>query len=548
MPLYDVTIIDAVEGKMRVRVEMPDEDAAQELAGKDYGRGPNRRLAWYKVAEDSDYDVPLEPFADDAAHPSRHYDIAVAVLVDWRNDHYKKSAPSKLFDREAVQAAVVHFLQMRNTLRDAIPNAREEPSEEQTFRNFYKCERCGHEWEGGGRRTAEGYDGMKIDLSGGRAIVTGLTAGIGRATAEGLARAGAAVVVNGRGSERVAAAVRAIQEAVPGSDITGVAADLATAEGAQALIAAAPDADILVNNVGTAHLRDYRGIDDIAAIPDEDWLSLFQLNVMSGVRASRHYLPGMVRRRWGRVVFVSSESAVNIPKEMLDYGMTKAGQLAVSRGLAEAVAGTGVTVNAVLPGPTRSEILGDFMASQAKAQGITQEEAEQAFLKSARPTSLLGRFATTDEVANMIVYTCSEQASATAAPRCTSTAASSASSPDCQALPQRIHHDRNAYHRRTRPIVSVGALWVGCAPMPARRDSPYPAGCAPRRSAPGSVAGGAADRHHRQRGRLRRPCAQAHAAQLRGAAEGVRAVAGRGGDGNAQRHAARRLSHHRRAR
>ncbi len=254
---------------------------------------------------------------------------------------------------------------------------------------------------------------MNIDLTGRKAVVTGSTAGIGRATAEGLARAGAAIVVNGRGEERVDEAMRQIRQAVPESDVSGVAADLSTVEGVEALIAQVPDADILVNNVGTAYIRDYSGVEDIAKIPDEDWLGLFQLNVMSGVRTTRHYLPRMVQRGWGRVVFVSSESAVNIPKEMLDYGMTKTAQLAVSRGMAEAVAGTGVTVNAVLPGPTRSEILGNFMAKQAKVQGITQDEAEQAFLKSARPTSLLGRFATTDEVANMIVYACSEQASAT---------------------------------------------------------------------------------------------------------------------------------------
>jgi len=254
---------------------------------------------------------------------------------------------------------------------------------------------------------------MIISLKGRKAIVTGSTAGIGRATAEGLARAGAAVVVNGRGAARVDEAVRQIRQAFPGSEITGVAADLSTAEGAQALIAQAPDADILVNNVGTAHLRDYKSVQDIADIPDEDWLGLFQLNVMSGVRASRYYLPRMVAKGWGRVVFVSSESAVNIPKEMLDYGMTKTAQLAVSRGLAEAVAGTGVTVNAVLPGPTRSEILGNYVAEQAKANGVTQEQVEQGFLKAMRPTSLIQRFATTDEVANMIVYVCSEQASAT---------------------------------------------------------------------------------------------------------------------------------------
>jgi NAD(P)-dependent dehydrogenase (short-subunit alcohol dehydrogenase family) len=254
---------------------------------------------------------------------------------------------------------------------------------------------------------------MQIDLTGRIAIVTGSTAGIGLATAKGLARAGATVVVNGRSQGRVDEAIRRIREAVPGVELTGVATDMATAEGVAALLAAVPNADILVNNVGTAHIRDYHGVDDIAAIPDEDWLGLFQLNVMSGVRASRHYLPRMVAKGWGRVVFVSSESAVNIPKEMLDYGMTKIAQLAVSRGLAEAVAGTGVTVNAVLPGPTRSEIMGNFTAAQAQANGVSQEEVEQGFLASARPTSLLGRFATTDEVANMIVYVCSEQSSAT---------------------------------------------------------------------------------------------------------------------------------------
>jgi NAD(P)-dependent dehydrogenase (short-subunit alcohol dehydrogenase family) len=254
---------------------------------------------------------------------------------------------------------------------------------------------------------------MKIDLSGRTAIVTGSTAGIGRGSAEGLARAGASVVINGRTQARVDEALQQMRAAFPQATISGIAADLATAEGANALVAQAPDADILVNNVGTAFLRDYHGIDDIAAIPDEDWLALFQLNVMSGVRLSSHYLPRMVGKAWGRVVFVSSESGVNIPKEMLDYGMTKTAQLAVSRGLAEAVAGTGVTVNAVLPGPTRSEIMGNFVAAQAAQNGITVEQAEQDFLQALRPTSLIGRFATVEEVGNMIVYTCSEQASAT---------------------------------------------------------------------------------------------------------------------------------------
>jgi NAD(P)-dependent dehydrogenase (short-subunit alcohol dehydrogenase family) len=254
---------------------------------------------------------------------------------------------------------------------------------------------------------------MIVNLKGRKAIVTGSTAGIGRATAEELARAGASVVVSGRGSQRVDEAVRQMRKSFPDSEISGVAADLSTAKGAETFFAQAPEVDILVNNVGTAHIRDYTGVGDIAKIPDEDWLGLFQLNVMSGVRMTRHYLPRMVAKGWGRVVFVSSQSAVNIPKEMLDYAMTKTAQLAVSRGLAEAAAGTGVTVNAILPGPTRSEILGNFMAKQAKASGITQEQAEHGYLKTMHPTTLIRRFATTEEVANMIVYVCSEQASAT---------------------------------------------------------------------------------------------------------------------------------------
>jgi NAD(P)-dependent dehydrogenase (short-subunit alcohol dehydrogenase family) len=248
---------------------------------------------------------------------------------------------------------------------------------------------------------------MIVDLKGRKAIVTGSTAGIGRATAEGLARAGASVVISGRGSKRVDEAVRQMRGVFPDVDVSGVAADLSAAAGAQAFFAHAPDADILVNNLGTAVPRQF------ADTTDEDWQQIFQINFMSGVRMTRYYLPKMVRRGWGRVVFVSSESAVNIPKEMIDYGVTKTAQLGLSRGLAESVAGTGVTVNAVLPGPTRSEILGSWIARDAKEKGITQEAAEQVFLRTARPTSLIQRFASTDEVANMIVYVCSEQASAT---------------------------------------------------------------------------------------------------------------------------------------
>ena len=248
---------------------------------------------------------------------------------------------------------------------------------------------------------------MKIDLTGRTAVVTGSTAGIGRAIAEGLARAGAAVVINGRGQERVDLALRELRELFPKGEFTGVSADLATSEGAADLFARAPDADILVNNVGTGRAKSFF---DIA---DSEWTDLFELNVMSGIRASRHYVPNMTKRGWGRVVFISSESALAIPKDMIDYAMTKTAQLAVARGLAEEVGGTGVTVNSVLPGPTNSEIMGGWMKAAAKEQGITQQEAEQQFIRTMRPTSLLNRFATTEEVANLVVYVCSEQASGT---------------------------------------------------------------------------------------------------------------------------------------
>ena len=182
---------------------------------------------------------------------------------------------------------------------------------------------------------------------------------------------------------------------------------MATAAGAAALVAQIQHADILVNNVGTANLLPF------ADLTDEHWTTLFELNVMSGVRLTRHYLPGMVARGWGRIVFISSESALNIPPDMIHYGMTKTAQLAVSRGVAESVAGTGVTVNAVLPGPTRSEILFNWLEPVAKEQGKSLEQVEQDFLAANRPTTLIKRFATTEEVANMVVYVCSEQASAT---------------------------------------------------------------------------------------------------------------------------------------
>jgi NAD(P)-dependent dehydrogenase (short-subunit alcohol dehydrogenase family) len=248
---------------------------------------------------------------------------------------------------------------------------------------------------------------MIIDLKGRRAVVTGSTAGIGRAIADGLARAGAAVVINGRTEARVASALSEMRGLFPDADITGFAADLATEAGAQAFTSQAADADILINNMGTAKPKPF------LELTDSDWLDLFQINVMSGIRMTRHYLPAMTKRGWGRVVFISSESGLAIPKEMIDYGMTKTAQLAVARGVAESVSGTGVTVNSILPGPTNSEILSNWMKATAEAEGITQEQAEQNFLKTMRPTSLLGRFTTTDEVANMVIYICSEQASGT---------------------------------------------------------------------------------------------------------------------------------------
>ena len=248
---------------------------------------------------------------------------------------------------------------------------------------------------------------MHIDLTGKRAVVSGSTAGIGLAIVRGLAEAGAHVVVNGRTEGRVQHAIEEIRLALPKAELSGVAADVATAEGAARLAAQVAHADILVNNAGTGFMKPFTDL------TDEDWTGLFELNVMSGVRLTRHYLPGMVARGWGRVIFISSESGLNTPKEMIHYGMTKTAQLAVSRGVAESVAGTGVTVNAVLPGPTRSEGLLSWLQPVVEKTGKSLADVEQGFLAQNRPTSVIQRFASTEEVANMVVYTCSQQASAT---------------------------------------------------------------------------------------------------------------------------------------
>jgi NAD(P)-dependent dehydrogenase (short-subunit alcohol dehydrogenase family) len=248
---------------------------------------------------------------------------------------------------------------------------------------------------------------MKIDLSGMSALVTGSTSGIGHAIAKGLAGAGANVVINGRTQAKVDTAVAAIAKAAPGSKVAGIAADVSTAAGCQTLAETLPDVDILINNAG---IFEPKGFFDI---PDQDWSRFFEVNVMSGVRLSRAYLPGMLQRNWGRIVFVSSESALNIPKEMIHYGMTKTAQLAVARGLAEMTKGSAVTVNSVLPGPTMSEGVEAFVKDLARQNGQSVEEAASQFVKQFRPTSLLQRFASVEEIANMVVYVASKQASAT---------------------------------------------------------------------------------------------------------------------------------------
>ncbi|MES2461866.1 MAG: SDR family oxidoreductase [Armatimonadota bacterium] len=248
---------------------------------------------------------------------------------------------------------------------------------------------------------------MDLQIKGKTAVVTGSTAGIGFATAVALAREGAAVVINGRTQARVDEALANLRAAVPDAQATGVAADLGTAEGAATLVAQVPETDILVNNVGIFEPKPFE------EIPDEDWLRFFETNVLSGVRLSRHYLTGMRTRDWGRIIFVSSESAVQIPAEMIHYGMTKTAQVAVARGLAETTKNTGITVNSVLPGPTKSEGVGTFVRQMAEAQKIDEAAMETAFFQTARPSSLLQRFLTPEEIADTITYLSSPLASGT---------------------------------------------------------------------------------------------------------------------------------------
>ena len=248
---------------------------------------------------------------------------------------------------------------------------------------------------------------MDLQLQGRRALVSGSTAGIGFAIAESLAREGASVIINGRSTARVEAAANKIRQSGAKGEVKTIAADLSTQIDVDGVLRQFPVVDILVNNLGIYQPKPFE------QITDEEWLEIFQVNVLSGIRLSRAYLPGMKRQNWGRIIFISSESAINIPVEMIHYGMTKTAQLAISRGLAETTAGTGVTVNAVLPGPTRSEGVEEFVEAMAKANQTDVASVETEFFKSVRPSSLLKRFATPEEVAAMVTFVASPLSAAT---------------------------------------------------------------------------------------------------------------------------------------
>ena len=248
---------------------------------------------------------------------------------------------------------------------------------------------------------------MDLKLAGKVALVTGSTAGIGFAIARSLAGEGAQVYVNGRTQERVDRAIAAIRLHAGSAKVDGIAADFSSSAGAEAVIGKLPAVDVLVNNVGIFEPKSF------AEITDADWYRFFEVNVMSGVRLARHYLAGMLKKNWGRILFISSESAVQIPAEMVHYGMTKTAQVAIARGIAETVAGTGVTVNSILAGPTESEGVGAFVDAMAKRENKSKQEIEKEFFEHVRPSSLLKRFASVDEVAAMAVYLAGELSSAT---------------------------------------------------------------------------------------------------------------------------------------
>jgi NAD(P)-dependent dehydrogenase (short-subunit alcohol dehydrogenase family) len=248
---------------------------------------------------------------------------------------------------------------------------------------------------------------VNLKLAGKVALVTGSTAGIGLAIAQSLAIEGAHVYVNGRTQKRVDAAMAAIRSHAPAAKVDGIAADFSGSVGAEVVIAKLPAVEVLVNNVGIFEPKPF------TEIPDAAWYRFFEINVMSGVRMARHYLSGMLKRNWGRILFISSESGVQIPAEMVHYGVTKTAQIAVARGIAESVAGTGVTANSIVVGPTESEGVGSFVEAIAKQQNKSKGEIEQEFFEHVRPSSLLKRFATVHEIAALATYVASELSSAT---------------------------------------------------------------------------------------------------------------------------------------
>jgi NAD(P)-dependent dehydrogenase (short-subunit alcohol dehydrogenase family) len=248
---------------------------------------------------------------------------------------------------------------------------------------------------------------MNVQLENKTALITGSTAGIGFAIAKALAAEGARVIVNGRAEARVTEAIASIRAGFPSARLEALALDLSKADAAMETTKRFPDVDVLVNNLGIYEVKPFE------QITDEDWSAIIETNFQSGVRLSRHYLPRMKTAGWGRIVFISSESAVNIPAEMIHYGVTKTMQVALARGLAETTAGTGVTVNSVLAGPTRSEGVEKFVSDLAKSKNATTAEVEREFFRTVRPGSLLQRFATTDEVAALVAFVASPLSSAT---------------------------------------------------------------------------------------------------------------------------------------
>jgi NAD(P)-dependent dehydrogenase (short-subunit alcohol dehydrogenase family) len=247
---------------------------------------------------------------------------------------------------------------------------------------------------------------LDLKLTGKTALVTGSTAGIGFGIARRLLQEGASVVINGRTKKRINSALDQLRQAIPDCTVHGCAADFADAAAVQHLLDDHDSIDILINNVGIFSPKPF------AEITDEEWLHFFEVNVLSGVRLSRHYLPQMLKQNWGRIIFISSESGVQIPAEMVHYGTTKTAQLGVSRGLAQLTAGTNVTVNTVIPGSTRSEGSEKFISDLAQERGLSNEEVEREFFEKVRPTSLLERFATIDEVATFVTYLASPLAAA----------------------------------------------------------------------------------------------------------------------------------------